>query len=151
MGAGDLSSVAALERESYEFPWTEGIFRDCLRVGYHCIVVEGAGGSLQGYAVMSLAADEAHLLNLCVRRDSRRCGLGRDMLREILTAARGAGARRMFLEVRPSNTAALALYASEGFVEIGRRPRYYRVRDGREDAVILALDLEDAAASGDVN
>jgi ribosomal-protein-alanine N-acetyltransferase len=73
------------------------------------------------------------------------------MLREILTAARGAGARRMFLEVRPSNTAALALYASEGFVEIGRRPRYYRVRDGREDAVILALDLEDAAASGDVN
>jgi len=143
MRASDVQTVAELERASYEYPWTEGIFRDCLRVGYHCVVVESESGTLQGYAIMSVVADEAHLLNLCVSPDCRRCGLGREMLKQLLEAASLAGARRMFLEVRPSNVAALALYASEGFVEIGRRPRYYRAREGREDAVVLARDLDE--------
>ncbi len=151
MRAADLSTVAGMERAAYEYPWTEGIFRDCLRVGYHCLVLEGDGGSLQGYAIMSVAADEAHLLNLCIRSNRRRCGLGRDLLRQLLADARLAGARRMFLEVRPSNEAALALYASEGFVEIGRRPRYYRAREGREDAVVLARDLDDVCDCGPVS
>lgn len=150
MRADDIPVVAALERESYDYPWTEGIFRDCLRVGYHCVVMEGDGGALQGYAIMSLVADEAHLLNLCIRPECRRCGLGRDMLRQVLAVAAAAGARRTFLEVRPSNAAALALYASEGFVKIGRRPRYYRAREGREDAVILACDLDDVARRAEV-
>ena len=87
MRAADLSTVAGMERAAYEYPWTEGIFRDCLRVGYHCLVLEGDGGSVQGYAIMSVAADEAHLLNLCIRSDRRRCGLGRDLLRQLLADA----------------------------------------------------------------
>jgi ribosomal-protein-alanine N-acetyltransferase len=141
MRAADISAVAEMERAAYEFPWTAGIFRDCLRVGYDCRVLEGDGGALQGYVILSVAAAEAHLLNLCVHPDRRRCGLGRDMLRHALTQARIAGAERMFLEVRPSNLAALALYEDEGFVHIGNRPRYYRSRIGREDAAILAREL----------
>jgi len=141
MRASDIPIVAEMERAAYEFPWTEGIFRDCLRVGYDCRVLEGDGGVLQGYVILSVAVAESHLLNLCVHPDCRRCGLGRDMLRFAMTQARIAGAERMFLEVRPSNKAALALYADEGFVEIGRRPRYYRSRAGREDAVVLAREL----------
>ncbi len=144
MRAADIPSVAEMERAAYEFPWTEGIFRDCLRVGYDCRVLEGDGGVLQGYVILSVAVAEAHLLNLCVHPDRRRCGLGRDMLRHAIAEARMAGAERMFLEVRPSNLAALALYDDEGFVEIGCRPRYYRSRAGREDAVILARELGEA-------
>lgn len=142
MRAEDVPVVADIERAAYEFPWTDGIFRDCLRVGYHCRVLEGDGGVIQGYVILSVAAAEAHLLNLCVHPDRRRCGLGRDMLHYALTEARIAGAQRMFLEVRPSNRAAIALYEQAGFVIIGRRPRYYRSRDGREDAVVLAKDLD---------
>jgi len=141
MRAEDIPVVAAMEQSAYEFPWTVGIFRDCMRVGYDCRVLQGDGGVLEGYVILSVAAEEAHLLNLCVHPDRRRCGLGRDMLRHALTAARIAGAKRVFLEVRPSNYPALALYEDEGFVRIGRRPRYYRSRAGREDAVVLARDL----------
>lgn len=141
MRAEDIPVVAEMERSAYEFPWTVGIFRDCMRVGYDCRVLEGAGGVLEGYVILSVAASEAHLLNLCVHPDRRRCGLGRDMLRHAMTEARIAGAERLFLEVRPSNHAALALYEDEGFTRIGRRPRYYRSRAGREDAVVLAREL----------
>jgi len=144
MRAADIPAVAELERVAYEFPWTEGIFRDCLRVGYDCRVLEGDGGALQGYVILSVAAGEAHLLNICVHPDRRRCGLGRDMLRHALAEARMAGAERIFLEVRPSNEAALAMYDAEGFVHVGHRPRYYRSRAGREDAVVLARELGDA-------
>ncbi len=141
MLAADIPAVAEMERQAYEFPWTEGIFRDCLRVGYDCRVLEGNGGALQGYVVLSVAVAEAHLLNLCVHPDRRRCGLGRDMLNHAMITARIAGAERMFLEVRPSNAPALKLYDEEGFVCIGRRPQYYRSRTGREDAVVLAREL----------
>ena len=141
MRAADLSTVAGMERAAYEYPWTEGIFRDCLRVGYYCLVLEGDGGSLQGYAIMSVATDEAHLLNLCIRSDRRRCGLGRDLLRQLLTDARLAGARRMFLEVRPSNERAIALYRKKGFYLVANRPAYYQAQGGREDAAVFAKKL----------
>ena len=143
MRESDVGAVMSSELAAYPHPWTGGIFRDCIRVGYHCVVVESASGVLQGYAIMSVVTDEAHLLNLCASPDCRRCGLGREILKQLLETASVAGARRMFLEVRPSNIAALALYASEGFLEIGRRPRYYRAGEGREDAVVLARDLDE--------
>ena len=114
MRADDLSRIADIEMVAYEFPWTEGIFRDCLRVGYRCVVLEG-DGELYGYGVMSVAAGEAHLLNLCVRPDRQRFGLGSDLLRYFLGKAKEADAGRIFLEVRQTNLAALALYNRAGF------------------------------------
>ncbi len=136
----DLARVSAVERESYAFPWSEGIFRDCLRVGYVCRVVE-IGFDLVGYAVMSTGAGEAHILNLCVRETMRGRGIGRTLLRQLLDLAAEAGVEDAFLEVRPSNLAAIRLYQSLGFVQVGVRKSYYQAASGREDATVLRLDL----------
>ena len=136
----DLARVSAVERESYAFPWSEGIFRDCLRVGYVCRVVE-IGFDLVGYAVMSTGAGEAHILNLCVRETMRGRGIGRTRLRQLLDLAAEAGVEDAFLEVRPSNLAAIRLYQSLGFVQVGVRKSYYQAAGGREDATVLRLDL----------
>ena len=141
MAEEDLARVAAVERESYSFPWSEGIFRDCLRVGYVCRVVE-IGFDLVGYGVMSTGAGEAHILNLCVRETMRGRGISRTLLRQLLDLAVEAGVEDAFLEVRPSNLAAIRLYQSLGFVQVGVRKGYYQAAGGREDATVLRLDLQ---------
>ena len=93
------------------------------------------------YAIMSIAAGEAHVLNLCTAPERQSRGLGRHLLRALLKMARDHGVQRVFLQVRPSNPQAIALYHDEGFNEIGRRPRYYPARDGREDALVMAIEL----------
>ena len=136
----DLDAVMAIEQRAYPFPWTHGIFRDCLRAGYPSWVMHDEG-SIVGYGVLSIAADEAHVLNLCTAPHLRGRGHGRRLLRALVQQARGRGAQRLFLEVRPSNPHAMALYEGEGFNEIGRRPRYYPAHEGREDAVVMAIEL----------
>jgi len=138
----DLNAVMAIEVRGYPYPWTRGIFIDCLRAGYPGLAME-QDGLLVGYALLSIAADEAHLLNICVDPLSQTRGLGRQLLRAMVALARDRRAQRIFLEVRPSNTPALGLYESEGFNEIGRRPRYYPAADGREDALVMAMELID--------
>lgn len=140
MREGDIDAVHAIEIRAYPFPWSPGIFRDCLRADYPSWVLH-ADGRLIGYFLMSVAAGEAHLLNVCVDPHLQGRGLGRKLLRAVMHIARGRNAERMFLEVRPSNVAAIALYHVEGFNEIGRRPRYYPARDGREDALVMAMEL----------
>lgn len=140
MTEADVSAVVALERGSYQFPWSEGIFRDCLRVGYTCRVVI-AGNRLIGYGVMSLGAGEAHILNLCIDSAFRCQGLGRRMLDYLLDKGAAAGMSEAFLEVRPSNTAAIRLYLSIGFDQVGMRKGYYQAVGGREDAAVLKLGL----------
>ncbi len=144
MRPGDLAAVAALERESYEFPWTSGIFNDCLRAGHSCWVLV-VDGEVAGYGILAIAAGEAHVLNLCIGEAYRGRGYGRHLLGRLLDVTRWSGAERVFLEVRPSNPVAQALYLSLGFAEIGRRPRYYPAREGREDAIVMALDLPGAS------
>lgn len=100
-------------------------------------------GVIVGYGVLSIAAGEAHVLNLCTAPGNEGQGLGARMLQTLLKIARGHGAQRVFLEVRPSNPRAIALYERSGFNEIGRRPRYYPARDGREDAIVMAMELLD--------
>ena len=140
MREADLPAVMAIEQRAYAFPWTQGVFRDCLLANHPSwVLVEG--GHIIGYAVLSVAADEAHVLNLCTSPDVQGRGHGRRLLRALLQLARGRGAHRVFLEVRPSNAPAIALYHDEGFNEIGRRPRYYPAHDGREDALVMALEL----------
>ncbi len=136
----DLPMVSDIERRSYDFPWSHGVFRDCLLAGYHCVVLE-IGDRPAGYAILSIAAGEAHILNLCVDPGFRSVGYGGQLLDEVLARAREADVQRVFLEVRPTNTNALALYRKRGFHRIARRPAYYQARDGREDAEVLSLRL----------
>ncbi len=136
----DLTAVMDIELVVYPYPWTRGIFRDCLHVGYCCWVYEEAG-QLQAYGVMSIGAGEAHILNLCVRPQARRRGLGRLLLAHLLDVARSHKADTSLLEVRPSNQAALNLYRDMGYNEVGMRKAYYPAENGREDALIMARAL----------
>ncbi len=140
MRESDLDAVIAIEQRAYPFPWTRGIFRDCLRAAYPAWVM-CEHGLIIGYGVLSIAADEAHLLNICVAPERQGRGFGRFLLRALVKHARDQRVHRIFLEVRPSNPGAIQLYHSEGFNEIGRRPRYYPARDGREDALVMAMEL----------
>ncbi len=148
----DLPAVLAVENAAYPYPWTEGIFRDCLRVGYHCLVAErvagtapgaalGHPGRLVGHAVMSAAVGECHLLNLCVHPIWQGQGLGRRMLLRLFAIGRANNADTAFLEVRASNRGAIALYESEGFCEVGLRRGYYPAGERREDAIVMARPL----------
>lgn len=136
----DVAAIAAVEARAYEFPWSEGIFRDCLRAGYNCWVLVREQAVI-GYGVLSVAAGEAHVLNVCVAPEAQGEGHGRRLMRRLMDLARWHGAERIFLEVRPSNPRAMQLYHTLGFNEIGRRPNYYPARNGREDAIVMALEL----------
>jgi [ribosomal protein S18]-alanine N-acetyltransferase len=136
----DLKAVARVEHSTYEFPWSLGIFRDCLLAGYYSLVLD-AGGIVVGYGIMSIAADEAHILNLCIHPSAQRIGYGRRLLEALLRRAGESDVNKVFLEVRPSNKPALNLYYSVGFVQVGIRPAYYQATYGREDAVVLSLGL----------
>jgi ribosomal-protein-alanine N-acetyltransferase len=140
MAPGDVPAVAAVERASYTFPWSEGIFRDCLRVGYLCRVAD-IERDIVAYGIVAMGAGEAHILNLCVRADLRGRSVGRQMLMLLIERARQAGMTDTFLEVRPSNLHAIALYQSVGFVQVGIRKGYYQAVGGREDALVLKLVL----------
>jgi len=139
----DLALVSDIERRSYEFPWSHGVFRDCLLAGYSCIVIE-RGGVVAGYSILTMAAGEAHILNLCIEPNFRQLGYAERLLEEVLARARCADVSEIFLEVRPSNNAALALYRKKGFRQIAYRPAYYQARDGREDAAVLTKVLRPA-------
>src|SRR5215831_13717166 len=129
MRGSDVADVVATERSSYQFPWSEGIFRDCLRVGYVCRVVT-VSKDVIGYGVMSVGAGEAHILNLCIREAFRCRGVGRRLLSYLLERAAASGMSEAFLEVRPSNTAAIRLYQSLGFEPVGTRRGYYQAVGG---------------------
>ena len=136
-----LPQVMDVERRAYAFPWTDGIFRDCLKVGYSAWVVTSPDDEVLAYAVMSMAVGEAHVLNLCVEPAYHQQGLGRFLLAHLQQVARAAGMDLMLLEVRKSNAAAIALYQSAGFHKLGVRKAYYPAHQGSEDALLLGYNL----------
>ncbi len=136
----DLPAILEIERAAYQFPWTETVFRDCLRVGYCCWIME-SDDDMVAHGVMSIAAGESHILNLCVHPESQNIGMGREMLDHLLSIARQHRAENVFLEVRPSNEGAISLYSKAGFDEVGMRSNYYPAESGREDALIMARHL----------
>jgi ribosomal-protein-alanine N-acetyltransferase len=136
----DLDQVVAIEITAYDYPWTHAIFRDCLRAGYNCWVL-AQSVEVIGYGVLTVAAGEAHVLNVCVARAEQGGGHGKHLMRRLIDLARWHQAERIFLEVRPSNKHAVALYHDLGFNEIGKRPNYYPSKRGREDAIVMALEL----------
>ena len=139
MRLDDLAAVSMLEQLSYEFPWSPGIFSDCVKAGHSCWAL-CVDGLITGYGILSTGAGEAHLLNLCIGPEHRGRGLGRHLLGRLLEIAKWNRAERIFLEVRPSNPLAKALYESVGFTQVGVRPRYYPAKDGREDAIVMVLE-----------
>jgi [ribosomal protein S18]-alanine N-acetyltransferase len=146
MRGADVADVVGIERSSYQFPWSESIFRDCLRVGYVCRVVTFSR-QVMAYGVMSFGAGEAHILNLCVAEEYRCRGVGRRLLVALIERAISAGMADAFLEVRPSNTAAIRLYLALGFEQVGMRRGYYQAANGREDAAVLRRALCSGAGS----
>ncbi|MGA0734403.1 MAG: ribosomal protein S18-alanine N-acetyltransferase [Steroidobacteraceae bacterium] len=141
MVEADVPKVAESERLGYAFPWSEGIFRDCIRAGYHCRVME-VEEQFAGYAVLSTGAGEAHVLNVCIRPEYRFRGLGRRMMEHLFDVARACGTHDLFLEVRPSNVTAVRLYQSLGLQLGGLRRGYYQAEQGREDAIVMRLSLQ---------
>lgn len=141
---GDVDRIMPIERDIYSMPWTAGNFRDSLRAGYQgwLLIDSATQTEVSGYCVVMQALDETHLLNLSVAASYQRLGLGRRMLQWLMRDARSRGASGMFLEVRPSNLAAIELYRHAGFLEVGRRPGYYPTPDRRrEDALVMRSDL----------
>ena len=141
MREDDLACVAALEAQIHAAPWTIGNFRDALATGYAGHVGE-RDGRIVAYGVLMLGPGEAQILNLSVIPECRRQGLGRELLRRFIDDARRLGAEQVFLEVRMSNEAAIALYRAEAFTDVARRSEYYppAVPGGaREDALIMRL------------
>lgn len=140
MNERDLDEVAALEADLQEFPWSRGNFLDSLQAG-HSVWVLRDGARLLGFSVVMSVLDEAHLLNIGLARHLHGQGYGARLLRQAMRSAQLGGAHRLFLEVRPSNERAVALYRHFGFRQIGTRKAYYPAHGGREDAMIFDREL----------
>jgi len=140
MQLSDVATIGEMERRNYLFPWTDGIFRDCVRTGYRCfnLCLEN---TIVGYAILQIGYREAHVLNLCIDAPMQGRGFARLLLQHLETEAVAGDAEMIFLEVRPSNPRARTLYEQNGFNEISVRPNYYDGPSGREDAVVMAKSL----------
>ncbi len=140
MQPGDVHAIMEIERRAYEFPWSAENMRACIKSNYYCCVYRLDSRCI-GYGVMSVAAGEAQILNICIDPEMQGQGLGRRLLQHLIAEAGRRSADTMFLEVRESNREAASLYDSMGFNELGRRRGYYPAKSGREDALVLALTL----------
>ncbi len=145
MHAGDLNEVLRIEYRVCPFPWGLGNFTDSMASGYSCWVCR-ISGELGGYFVVMLAVDDAHLLTISVAEKHQRTGVGARLLHHAMWVARAGGAKRLLLEVRPSNARALALYRHFGFQQIATRRDYYPAESGREDALVFTHDLDEISA-----
>ncbi len=143
MHSADLKQVVNVEQKAYPHPWTIGIFRDCLRIGYNSWVMT-LDETVIGYGIVMLSPGEAHILNICIDPDYQRKGLGRFLLHHLINKSNQTDIDMLLLEVRRSNVQAQQLYISEGFHELGVRKAYYPAGNGREDAIILAKYLHNS-------
>lgn len=140
MNKEDIPAVVEIEKQVYNYPWSDGIFKDCFTAGYKCWVCEDME-KVVAYGILSLAAGEAHIMNICVDPAEQKQGIGQSMVETMVEAARDRKINSIFLEVRPSNTAAISLYNRLGFSELGTRKDYYPAEEGREDALMLGMEL----------
>lgn len=144
LGMEDLDRVYEIELLAYPFPWTRGIFEDCLNAAYAMFGLQ-IGNDLAGYTVFNWAAGEAHLLNLCVHPDWQHRGYGSLLLEYAINQMARLDNKAILLEVRTSNARAAKLYTNRGFRVIGHRPGYYQAGDKREDAIVMRMELGSAA------
>jgi [ribosomal protein S18]-alanine N-acetyltransferase len=139
----DIDAVLEIEHASFGDPWNRSAFVDLVDDPRVAFLIADAGGVVRGYVVAWFVLDEGEIGNLAVARSARRRGIGALLLDGAISAVRASDVDTLYLEVRDSNAAARALYASRGFVEVGRRREYYR--KPKEDALVLRLDLPPAA------
>ena len=147
-GEKDIDIVLDIERQSNPFPWTIKNFKDCIEKGYYSLVLKEAKQVI-GFAILSVSTEESHLLNIGLTALRRGQGLGRELLEKMIMAAEVMGSKKIFLEVRVSNIIAIDLYKASGFKEIGLRKNYYRLKDGREDAILMSKSLKKGLLSKD--
>jgi len=141
LGEEDIETVLDIERESNPFPWTIKNFKDCLEKGHYSLVLK-EDKKVIGFAILSVSIEESHLLNIGLTFSKRRLGLGRELLEKIIIAAEVMGSKKIFLEARISNSVAIDLYKALGFKKIGLRKNYYRLKEGREDAILMSKSLK---------
>ena len=141
MDESHLPNVLSVETQNYEFPWTVGSFRDSLHNGHLCKLIIDNSQQIVAYVVATIAVEECHILNICVASAYRRQGVARWLLQYVLDEVAQQDAKDVFLEVRSSNTAAIALYENQGFQRVGVRKGYYPDHSGREDALVMKLEL----------
>ncbi|EEF78517.1 ribosomal-protein-alanine acetyltransferase [Methylophaga thiooxydans DMS010] len=137
----DLAEVHGIETSANRFPWSVKNFSDSLDAGHHAWVYIDPYDVIIGFAIVQLVLDEAHLLNICVRPDMQGQGYGRRILEHIIDHAMSKSATLLVLEVRQSNQRAQSLYEQFGFNEMTVRRGYYPAEQGREDAILMGLDL----------
>jgi len=137
----DIDIVVAIEEESNPVPWTIKNFKDCIEKGYYSLVLK-EDNKVIGFAILSVSSEESHLLNIGLTSLKRGQGLGWELLEKMIMAAEVMGSKKIFLEVRISNTKAINLYKASGFKEIGLRKKYYRLKEGREDAILMSKSLK---------
>ncbi len=137
----DLNAIVAIEQQIYDFPWSKNTFRDCLTISSYSCWVYARGEAIIAYGILSIAAGESHVMNVCVSPAVQRQGYGLKMMSKLIDIAAERHVETMLLEVRPSNEPALNLYRRMGFNEIGARKDYYPTKNGREDALLLALEM----------
>ncbi|MFT7234683.1 MAG: ribosomal-protein-alanine N-acetyltransferase [Methylophagaceae bacterium] len=138
----DLVDVADIEKQSTPFPWSLKHFEDCFKVGYPAWVMCDGEERIVSFVVIQKVIDELHILNICVHRQHQRQGLGKAMLNHIIQYAKQIGSALILLEVRRSNNKAQSLYCQTGFNEMSVRQGYYPAEHGREDAILMGLDLD---------
>ena len=137
----DIDRVLAIEEESNPVPWTIKNFKDCIEKGYYSLVLK-EDNKVIGFAILSVSTEESHLLNIGLTSLKRGRGLGRELLEKMIMAAEVMGSKKIFLEVRISNVIAIDLYKASGFKEVGLRKKYYRLKEGREDAILMSKSLK---------
>tara|TARA_B100001250_G_scaffold250452_1_gene215266 strand:- start:407 stop:901 length:495 start_codon:yes stop_codon:yes gene_type:complete len=137
----DIDRVVAIEEESNPVPWTIKNFKDCIEKGYYSLVLK-EDNKVIGFAILSVSTEESHLLNIGLTSLKRGRGLGRELLEKMIMAAEVMGSKKIFLEVRISNVIAIDLYKASGFKEVGLRKKYYRLKEGREDAILMSKSLK---------
>ena len=140
MSIKDLNKIYDLELESYDFPWTKEILRDCILYKYDSFSVF-FNENLVGYVIAKITYPETHILNLTVKKNFRKKGIGKSLIELIISEARLRSSENILLEVRVSNFEAQSLYEKLNFQIIGTRKNYYDSENGREDAYVLKLDL----------
>lgn len=143
MTEGDIGVTREIEIKANPMPWTEKNFTDCLSNGYYCLIQE-VNQEVSGFAIQTISLQEAHLLNIGIREKFRNKGLGQDLLSQIVLASKEMGSKKISLEVRVSNKAAIELYSKSGFKKLSLKKNYYGLPDGREDALIMGKRLRKA-------
>lgn len=142
MQRSDLAEVVTIESEANQFPWSQKNFEDSLKANHKAWVLLDDSNSIVGFTIVQKVVDEAHILNICIKPSVQGRGHGRELLNYIIDYAKKVSSVLIVLEVRSSNKRAQHLYLRAGFNEMSVRKNYYPAEKGREDAVLMGLDLD---------